>query len=638
MISLGRLLFLLLLFLKVHASDSIENRCAYLIKNESDLSCIEAKSISTPLLKSSALSEWSWIIEKANEKKAFLQAEIDNNKGMLRFLRSGFVEAHESRQWYEEQFNNIQEDFEQLRIVAKELETTSNKLNQCFRVCTPKMRVDLEEKLQQLQKLKLLLLSKRPVLAGPDIEGIILTDSYNQKVFKQSLVNTYSDYLSAAQDKVSEIKARFIQEESDFNYSNNSRTNELRESRLKNFLEALGSGIKIDDVTNELLNEIDWSSEVSNPETGKLACHLYQKNKDYIESEEIKDIAIEAGFIVVPLVTGPAFRLGVWGLRSAGIAKWGMRKELFSKITQSSASLSAKAYYAKEAIELPLKSKECEALLDNFILSKEQGYYQKYIECGQEYRDDILLFAAESAWVGFSSIGSVVKSVSTAKKATLKDPITSVKDLEELNFCLSSKCLNNGGHGYKVQLDKGDYYAINLKNSDKKAAKLSDDYWNFVADTYRKRLNLSDEEISNFIKSSKAMEDRTVLLVSTQKNKPQNIRGGLALVSSKSTKEAMPFEKATGVVVERKKGRRVAEAVRFSVDENLGDRKLSEELLKQLVSSIKADKDLDSVYVYTSKKHERLYGIILKKMGLKFEKIKDLDRDVVLELKKTANE
>ncbi|AYF45192.1 hypothetical protein BALOs_2194 [Halobacteriovorax sp. BALOs_7] len=630
----GIIIFIALVASIVTRAESIEELCNSLRLEDPSCSTLEIpKSILPKEISENSLRRWHWIIEKVEEKKDLLQAEIDNNKGMLRFLRNDFVEEDESRQWYINEFKDIESDYLKLKEITKQIEIVSDKLNICFRVCSPKMRIENEEHLKKLQKLKILLLSKRPILAGPEIENII--KSKDEGDLKSALVKTYSDYLSGAQDQIREINTRFSPEQRQYDFAINEEVNEeLQKERIKVLFDIINGNDVVDDTTSSILSTLDWRKEVMKEPS--LACSLYERNKSYLTDQKIKELGLEIGMFVAPFVAGPAFRLSVWGLRGLGLAKWGMREEIYASITKATTGLSSATFFAKDLVAIPKKKEQCESLLNNFIKSKQHTYYQKYTECSEELSQEILLTSVSTALSGLSSLGPIKQAFELSKKYDPNSRLFHVKTMDELSFYLRKKPIDNevfGDAGYKLSIEKGDYYVLNLNSSNKEVRTMSSNYWNFVSDTYQRRLNLSENEVKDFIQSSRQMEDRTTLIISTEKGAADSMRGGLAFVTSSKADELMPFEKATGVKVDRRPGRKVAEAVRFTVDDKKGDRKLSEELLSQLITSMDADDSLDGIYIFTSKAHERLYERILKKRGINFNRVKDLDRDVVLEIR-----
>lgn len=634
MLSLTKFLIFFLLIVNSSASEPIESLCSDILMEESkcvinqpDLNLSNTFSINT-------FRKWEWLKNRAKRKSKLLQAEIDNNKGMLRFLRDDFVDESESTLWYENEFKAIKRDFETLGTITSEIQRVSNRLNMCFKVCSPAMQVENEEHLRKLQKLKMILLSKRPILAGPQIEEIIAEKNINDERLKSSLVNAYSDYLSFSKDEISALRDEFGKEDSQYNFAKESR-DKLRPARLKEFFHMLEGETHLNKKRSELLSGIDWRDTIENEEDPDLACYFYNKNKEYKKSENIKDLSVEAAMFVAPFVVGPAFRLGVWGLKGAKILKWGMREDLYMNITKATTGLSSSAFFLKDTVSISKRRKECEKKYSEFLQSSKKVNYQKYIECNEDLSFDTLVLAAESSLVGFSSLKSISKAIRINKGFREESTLFHVKDMDELAFYIENKKIETqefGDAGFKLSLDKGDYYVLNLNGPKSEVSTLSGNYWQFVSKTYKKRLNLSDAEVESFIKSSKEMEDRTTLLLSTKKGEVNTFRGGLAFVDSKDLSEPLPFEKATGISVDRPEGKKIGEVVRLTVDDKIGGRKLSDELTNQLTLYLKSQNKLDKAYIYTSKSHFRLYKRTLKKVGIKYKLINDLDRDVILEI------
>ena len=630
----GYIISIVLILTNFAFANSVEELCSKLDGPRPFCGELPDGPLENKLFNIDSFRRWSWLQSKALAKKKFLRAEIDNNKGMFRFLRSGFVGDNESESWYREEFKNIQKDFDSLRSISNQIDIFSKKLSMCYRVCSPSMQVDVEDKLRKLQRIKMMLLSKRPILASPDIEELVLNKSYDEKLFKKALVNTFSSYLSTAKDKIGDINSSFGKDENNYNFAKDSRE-EIRDQRLISFFKTIEGDSSLDDLSSEILSELDWESEVLNGEDSDISCYFYNKNKDYISIENIKDIGVEVGLVVTPILAGPAFRLGVWGLKGARILKWGMRKDLYANVVKASSGLASTAFFVKDSISLKDKRKKCESKLSKFIGTNELSHYQKYIECNEDYSSDILLLAAETTLVGVTSFKGIVDSIKTARAYRQGKSLYHVKDLEELSYHLGRVELDTetyGEAGFKLSVKKGDYYVLNLNGPREEVSEISSDYWEFVSETYKKRLNLSNEEVKNFIKSSKEMENRTTLFVSTEKSKAKSLRGGLAFVNSNSAEELLPFEKATGVRIDREKGKKIGEIVRFTVDEKRGDRKLSDELVSQLFSSFKSQDKVDSAYVFTSKSHKRLYERLLKKMKIPYTLTHDLGRDVIMKI------
>ena len=470
------------------------------------------------------------------------------------------------------------------------------------------------------------------------IEGLDIGNYYlllsSDKEFKNTLGESYSSYLIAIKDQIKSLDDEFGKQakQLDFIRSSPSKGKEVRSNY---FLDMLEGSSAMTPLKSELISEIDWHSEIQNSNNPSLSCELYKKNREYIKSQKNKEIITEVGLVVLPLIAGPAFRVGAWGLRASGLVKWGMRDELYINATRAISASSSSGVFVNELYRTVATSEKCSNSLNSFIEKSKQIDYQKYMQCNENLSNQVLLLALESAFVSGSGVVSALKTIELSRSYKKGETLFNVRNSDELHYYLETKSLDSdtfGDAGLKLTTKKGDYFVLNLNGPQSEVKDLSDNYWNYVADTYKKRLNLSDAEINGFIESSAKMSDRTTLIVSTPHNSRNTFRGGVALVSSKKADDLMPFEKATGINVKRVPGEKVGEIVRLTVSEKRGDRKLTNELVEQVISSIKGQDDMKKAYIYTSKSHQRLYQRMLKKLNIKATQINDLDRDVILEL------
>lgn len=167
-----------------------------------------------------------------------------------------------------------------------------------------------------------------------------------------------------------------------------------------------------------------------------------------------------------------------------------------------------------------------------------------------------------------------------------------------------------------------------VRLNDKMVLDTSHRYLEHLGETYLKRLNFSEKEIKDFIASSKEMRERTYLITSSAKAplKASEFYGGVGTVISRKSQDLLPLEKATGIKVDRSKGG-VAEIVRLTA-QNADAKNLSRDLIDSVLEVLKNEKNIQTIYVYTSKAHARLY----KSMGFPFRDIKHLEnsRDVIL--------
>lgn len=615
--------------------DSITEKCEALSNNEQVCNKPHNSFPTNLNAKSTDLfMRWSWFYDKAHARKNILEAEFNNSASLYRYLRDGFVESDESRSWYEEKFSKIQIDFENLRILVKEIEKASYQLNQCFRLCGPSGRREKEETLNKLQQLKMVLLAKSPILASSDIEEIVSSDNVKEDGFKNALINSYRTYLRELKAQVKSIQLQFDEEERQLNFARSSPTKATKK-REDYFFSLIEDSKGINDLKSELISQIDWTLEFSTSSNVELSCKLYLENLDYIKSQETKALVTDIGLVALPLIAGPAFRLGAIGLRASGLAKWGMRDELYASISKSLTGTISSGFFLGELYKISINKNQCSRSLSDFIQNGRDVDYQKYTECNDAVSDSVLMLAAESAFTSVSSVHGALKSFKISNSFDKGKTLFNVKNADEFNYYLETKSLDSetfGDAGIKLSTEKGDYFVLNLNGPQDEVKIIGENYWEYVSKTYKKRLNLSDKEIDSFIESSNKMSVRTTLLVSTPHGKKNIFRGGVALVTSKNSNELMPFEKATGIRVKRGPGESTAEIVRLTVDEKIGDKRLSDELVSQVLATIKARPGMKKVYVYTSKSHQRLYQRMLKKQKIHSEVLHDLERDVVLEI------
>ncbi len=167
-------------------------------------------------------------------------------------------------------------------------------------------------------------------------------------------------------------------------------------------------------------------------------------------------------------------------------------------------------------------------------------------------------------------------------------------------------------------------------NKDQMSLALSDRYWSHVGDVYGKRLNLTEQEIKSFIQTSNEMRDRTILVTSSEQSPllAREFNGGVGIVTSKNKRDLLPLEKATGFQAQRDFGG-VAEVVRLTAHKDA--KELSMDLMKTSAEILKADPEIKTLYIYTSRAHSRLY----KGMGVpvKKETLLENGRDVVIEVR-----
>lgn len=639
---ISKLIWVLILFSNFSYAQNLLSLCEEKI-TQNNSNCLSVTSSLPIALDKNGLevySKWAWLKEKLDESTAMLDAEIKSNKDMLYYYRSDFVDEKNSRAWFEEKFTQDKNDYLDLRLVMAQIGKMIFQLNNC-QYCSAYSRVEKEKELERLNALKLSLLSKNPFLASAEFEeNIVNNQVLDDKSFKETMAKGYSSYLTNLDTQRQAANNYLEKKNSQYEFLMSSRPT-VQVARQEYFMTLLNDKdfVENDYISNFLLS-LNWDREIEDPVFGKVACEFLKENHSYQKNKKVKDISFDVTMFVAPFVLSPIARLGVWGLRGAGIVKWGIRGNQAQKIVAASQGAISSFYFLDSISDIHEKREVCNNKLSNFIKDKNDNDYKEAKKCHDEVDDILTMAIIESSVVGFQTIAGVKGVLNFVKNYDHKNKLLNVKNIDELNLHLSKDKfsgtnIDESGFVYKSAKD-GDFYALNLAHTPKAQDLkfLGGDYWNFVSDIYSKRLNLSKEEISNFITSSKEMAPRTSLIVNTASNSKDKFKGGVALVTSKSSAEKMPFEKATGFEVQREKGKRVAEIVRLTVDEKTADRTLVDKLIESVLATVKGEKDIDKIYVYTSKIHARLY----RKFGIPLKEVHKSHRDVILEIDLTQVE
>ncbi len=197
--------------------------------------------------------------------------------------------------------------------------------------------------------------------------------------------------------------------------------------------------------------------------------------------------------------------------------------------------------------------------------------------------------------------------------------------------------------------DQRDNYVIKIDlrktikedETSQKAKNFANEYWDFTGNYYKKRLDLKPDEIQLFIKSSYEMNPRTLLIANIGNSRNEiDFKGGIATVFSKNQSENLPLEKSLGIKIPRGPPETsIAEIVRFTANDP-ENKNLSKDLLKSLSSHFESSKDVNKIYVFTSKIHHRLYERLkIKHKVLSENDVKILeegkwnkDRDIIMEI------
>lgn len=175
------------------------------------------------------------------------------------------------------------------------------------------------------------------------------------------------------------------------------------------------------------------------------------------------------------------------------------------------------------------------------------------------------------------------------------------------------------------------------------ADQMAMNYWQYLGGVYRRRLmgEITESDVDEYIQSSHQMARRTIAFFHTDRTSPVNmknplqfatkIRGGVNLVFSHAPYEKLPSEKATGITLPRRSGKKIVEITRLTSANGRDSSSLR--LMNAIWQLLKDDPSVGKIYMYTSKKHLRLY----KRLGVTFDDVievpgKDGNNDVIVSI------
>lgn len=519
------------------------------------------------------------------------------------------------------EIKEIKADFDRLTLIQKETLILQKKFNLCLFNCGPMRKLELQDEIANMQKLKASLLIKRPILANKAFEERLseLKDKdlenanvIPQKIFEADLKDAVFDLLGSL-DKRRNAFQKFLDD------GNKPLVKSGNENFTADYLEKVTS--KFPELVEDSLNAtFNMPSSTADKDT---ACYFAQQFKSYSDKKKRTEIAIDVGLIVLPMLAGPiGFEAGM----TARLAGWGIKAAEFRKLSLATSFALQGGIIAKDRHALARLKSECAHKEVRLFLEGNQQVLNDLKDCNKSYGEQLFMANLSVLPTGYTLLKAIPQRAPPALFVTKS--ASSTKDI--------ARELHKNGFKSTVEFrtpDKGVFTIMDLsKAKDSSMKKISEDYWRYVGNVYNERLNLTPQEIDNFIKSSMEMSPRTTLILNTEKSAfdgAMKIKGGVGIVSAKAHGELLPLEKATGVRIQKKPGEKIAEIVRLTVGKENDAVELSGSLIEQATSVLARDKEVKRVFIFTSKIHGRLY----RRMGVPADKIKTLDdRDVLIEL------
>ncbi len=549
-----------------------------------------------------------WVLEKIDDKFRQLKNEQDELKNIVRYIRDNGKYISFSKLWIEQKIDSYYEDALLLRSLNEDINVTSKRVTICATNCSATRRIEEQDTLAELKRLRTLILSKSPIFLSESFEKFILGDDFSEDAFKKVLLSEASDLFGELKEEEHHyhILAKSVIEDRDF---------------------------PIDKVTRYLVTSVAGPDLDKREGVYEICSGIkhFEQHKEKLEKEKmIRD----AAFILVPFILPAPFRVATSALRHARILRWGHQAKFLSM--ESLVTFNTGIYFlSSEVKDLKLKHDECRRRKYIAYLDKKEQLIESLKKCEQEFINQSLFMIAGGSIQAFEGL-KIIKALRTYQKRYDETHLLyRPKNEEDFYNALSSMPATSSrfaDSGYAFSKGEDNFHVINFlhrhKNNDLEV--LGEQYWNHVGRTYLKRLDLSENEIADFLQSSKRMQPRTVLITNLKSPdihlQQNNFKSGMAIITSTKKAEDLPFEKAfKGTKIKRSSDEKIAEIVRVTAD---NDPKQIHKLVHIAANMVDGDPKITRLYIYTSKLHSRLYRQLFGKLDI----IEKNERDVLIEM------
>ncbi len=596
------------------------------------------------------LSSFSFL-ESEVEKLAKVNNALKKNLvPLFRTLRDGDKEPSykESRAKIAE----IKTDFDKLTVLSRESLRLQKKFDICITNCSAARRLEISDELSRVQKMKAALFMAQPILGNKVFEErmsemdekMISEESlFSNDVFEKDL----KEALFANLNKLDQRDTEFFRFQNDGKKPYRPEAHQLY---VKEYIEEAST--RFPGIMEDLVKSSYYEGAYSNPATKGSACLFARQFKDYSDRKEYKEMAVDAGLFVLPLMTGPIGRGGALGIElmfGERLALWGLRAGEARKTLNAASLVFQAGTVASDLDRLKALAEECKSSEVRFLNRSNEDQLQEFRNCQKKLSDKIFMTELSLVSAATTSLSaSALKFLGQIPKArqpvgaVLKQEVKTTDEIARKIHIDGLKLEKNQiGVEFKTP-DSGIFSVMDLnavsRSSDAAVKKIPEEYWRYVDNIYNERLNLTPAEVEGFIKSSVEMSPRTKLILNTVKSPLEGemkINGGVGIVEAFKKGDLLPLEKATGVRLERKPHEKIVEIVRLTVGKDVEAEKMSKALVGNAVSLITQDKSISRVFIFTSKIHARLY----KRMGIPADKIKEIDkRDVLIEMTRSELE
>lgn len=547
------------------------------------------------------------------------------------------------------EIDTIYSDFLDLNKVSLEIQRQQEKFNFCIHNCSRSHALEISDNLERLQKLRITYLIKRPILANSHFENLMKNISsdqmlnfktYDYNTFWTNLKDSIFENLSVIDDKSKEYET----------YLNDLNGPIVRESNQA-YIDKYNSEFisRFPNLVEDFILQSSRDQQALSIDDKKIICTKSSYYEKYLTSKKLKGLAVDASLLILPILGGPlapAIESGVVLSRGARLVTWGISNAQLAKTITSGSRALDLALLGHSGIALKSLKDKCIELERVLLERPDISKYHELKKCQLDLSSELTVFLIGSGMTSMSYSADFLQFIKLAEKTRRPTNLISTvlsRKTEESVDAINQYLLKNGTSELKgseqaleFRVGDKDFFTIvdmtKTSKIDPVVKKVSEDYWRFVADVYKERLNLTPSEIENFVKSSIEAGPRTKIVLNTGdklKDGGNQFKGGIGLVQSKNKLELLPLEKATGIKIDRKPNEKIVEIVRLTASKDVEAEKTSSALVSQIMSLVVSDKEVGRVFIYTSKVHSRLY----RKMGIPQKAIKSIsDRDVMIEI------
>lgn len=533
-------------------------------------------------------------IKSVNQK---VDGVVEQYKPVARYISPIKSSLSEDKAFEPALLVEILSSAESLKALYEHSDQLHAKINTCYNQKCPRSWILADEsEAEHVDLLIALHLSKHPILASKNATEYLKKSKtkFERRSFEKVLYPDFVDFFnSTSQLHQAEHKMGFIARQTDL-------------ARKKPYLELVLNEIP---QAASLVQSLAKSTELSESEKQSY-CRIQSAARNL---QNLK-IASDVGVNVILLAAGGyplAGQVLAKGATSAG-------RFLASRSAAAGTTLVVEGLYGVKTLSaLGEINKSCESLnASRFAIATDLQKYEDCLDRATDKKIEGLLAAttigAAGASPALTSLLGKVKSIRSRGHLNTSQDVWAVGGVVEHIKKHPLSELPKKTVGYQFNTDSGTTFTY-LDLSKKKLLantdleKLPDNYWDYVSDVYTKKLNLSKEEIKEFIDESHELASRSKLLVAS-KGAPHgqdNLIGGITVVESKSSNELLPLEIATGVRLPRHNGK-VVELGRLIVTEGNGGQMLGD-IFNIAVNNHLTDPAITRFYAITSKSHVRIY-------------------------------